>query len=394
MRIANKIRSIPASATLAVNAKAQELASQGKKIISLAVGEPDFPTPEHIRQAAKDALDQGFTRYTPVPGIPALRQTVADYFAGCAGLASESLPPEAVMICNGGKHALYNLLQALLDPGDSVLIPAPYWVSYPPMVLLAEGKPAIIPSTPEQRFLISTEDLERHCPPNARVLLLNSPSNPTGCHYSQDELDSLIGWAMERDIFVISDEIYDQLVYAPARPSTAVHWWVKFPDKVAVVNGLSKTMAMTGWRVGYVLAHPDLIKAMVRIQGQSTSNVCSIAQKAALAALTGPMDSIREMQTAFVRRRDLALDRISSWPGVVCPKPDGAFYLFPRLDSLFTADRTDSASLCTHILEKAGVALVPGVAFGDDRCIRFSYALDDQTLLTALDLVQKALLEK
>ncbi len=390
MRIAQKIRSIPPSATLAVNAKAQELSAQGKKIISLAVGEPDFPTPAHICQAAKDALDQGFTRYTPVPGIPALRQIVAAYFAGCAG--QEDLPAEATMICNGGKHALYNLFQALLDPGDAVLIPAPYWVSYPPMVLLAEGKPVIIPSTPEQRFLINTEDLDRHSPPNARILLLNSPSNPTGCHYTQDELDSLIRWAMERDIFVISDEIYDQLVYPPAQPSSAVSWWVKFPDRIAVVNGLSKSMAMTGWRVGYVLSHPDLIKAMVRIQGQSTSNVCSITQKAALAALTGPMDSIQEMRTAFQRRRDLALANITSWPGVICPKPDGAFYLFPRMDSLFTAQRNDSAALCTHILEKAEVALVPGSAFGDDRCVRFSYALDDQTLLTALDRVQSALL--
>jgi aspartate/methionine/tyrosine aminotransferase len=397
MHIAKKIRSIPPSATLAVNAKAQELTAQGKKIISLAVGEPDFPTPEHVCQAAKDALDQGFTRYTPVPGIPALRKTVADYFAGIAG--QDGLPAEATMICNGGKHALYNLFQALLEPGDPVLIPAPYWVSYPPMVLLAEGKPVIIPSTPERRFLVTPEDLERYAPPRdqgaqgARVLLLNSPSNPTGCHYSQGELDALIGWALERDIFVISDEIYDQLVYPPARPSSAVSWWVKFPDKVAVVNGLSKSMAMTGWRIGYVLAHPDLIKAMVRIQGQSTSNVCSITQKAALAALTGPMDSIREMRIAFQRRRDLALEKITSWPGVVCPKPDGAFYLFPRLDALFTKDRNDSAALCTYILEQAGVALVPGIAFGDDRCVRFSYALDDETLITALDLVQNALLD-
>lgn len=388
MRIAQKIRSIPPSATLAVNAKAQELAAQGRKIISLAVGEPDFPTPEHICRAAKEALDQGFTRYTPVPGIPALRQAVAAYFSGIAG---QKLPMEATMVSNGGKHALYNLLQALLDPGDSVLIPAPYWVSYPPMVQLAQGEPVIIPSTPENNFLISLQDLERAYSPKARILLLNSPSNPTGCHYGQDELDALIGWAMERDIFVISDEIYGQLVYAPARPSSAAPWWVKFPDKVAVVNGLSKTMAMTGWRVGYALAHPDLIRAMVRIQGQSTSNVCSIAQKAALAALTGPMDSIDQMRTAFLRRRDLALAKITSWPGVVCPKPDGAFYLFPRLDGYYSKTMPDSAAMCTGILEKVGVALVPGSAFGDDRCVRFSYALDDETLTTALDLVYKAL---
>jgi len=392
MRIAQKIRSIPPSATLAVNAKAQELAAQGKKIISLAVGEPDFPTPEHICQAAKDAVDQGFTRYTPVPGIPALRQAVAEAFGRGAG--QTGIPAEATMVCNGGKQALYNLFQALLDPGDAVLIPAPYWVSYPPMVLLADGKPVFVPSTPERRFLVSPADLEQHCPPNARILLLNSPSNPTGCHYTQAELDALIDWALQRDMFVISDEIYDQLVYPPAQPSSAVSWWIKHPEHVAVVNGLSKSMAMTGWRIGYVLAHPDLIKAMTRIQGQSTSNVCSITQKAALAGLTGPMDIIQEMRAAFIRRRDLALERVTAWPGVVCPRPDGAFYLFPRMDALYAPGRDNSADLCTHVLEKAGVALVPGSAFGDDRCVRFSCALDDQTLIAALDLVRTALLDE
>jgi aspartate/methionine/tyrosine aminotransferase len=390
MRIAQKIQSLAPSATLAVNAKAQELKAQGRAIISLAVGEPDFPTPGHVCQAAKDALDQGFTRYTPVPGIPPLRQAVADYFGRQTG---QELPMEAVMISNGGKHALYNLLQALLDPGDAALIPAPYWVSYPPMVHLAQGESIFIPTLPEQNFLVTPQDLEQAWVPKARVLLLNSPSNPTGCHYSQEALDALVDWALRRDIFVISDEIYDQLVYPPAQPSSAVSWWVRFPDRVAVVNGLSKSMAMTGWRVGYVLAHPDLIKAMVRIQGQSTSNVCSITQMAALAALTGPLDSIHRMREAFVRRRDLALARISSWPGVFCPKPDGAFYLFPRMDGFFSTTMPDSTSMCTMLLERAGVALVPGVAFGDDRCVRFSYALDDQTLITALDLVHKALKE-
>jgi aspartate aminotransferase len=388
MHIAQKVRSIPPSATLAVNAKAQELTAQGRKIISLAVGEPDFPTPEHICRAAKEALDQGFTRYTPVPGIPALRQAVAAYFGG---VAAQDLPMEATMVSNGGKQALYNLLQALLDPGDAVLIPAPYWVSYPPMVQLAHGEPVIIPSSLENNYLISPKDLEQAYTPKARVLLLNSPSNPTGCHYSQDELDALLGWAMERGVFVISDEIYDQFVYSPARSSSAVRWWIKFPDRVAVVNGLSKSMAMTGWRIGYVLTHPDLIRAMIRIQGQSTSNVCSIVQKAALAALSGPRESIGRMREVFVRRRDLALTKISSWPGVKCPKPDGAFYLFPRMDGFFSKVMPDSSAMCTQILEKVGVALVPGVAFGDDRCVRFSYALDDETLSTALELVRKAL---
>jgi aspartate aminotransferase len=371
-----------------MNAKAQELKAKGQSVISLAVGEPDFPTPEHVKQAAKEALDADFTRYTPGPGIPELRRAVAGYFKRFYGVEA---PMEAVIVSNGGKQALFNLFLSLLDNGEEVLMPAPYWVSYPEMVLLAGGVPVPVPTSPEQGFLARVEDLDKACTPGTRILMLNSPSNPTGGCYSQAQLDAIVEWALSRKIFVISDEIYDQLVYAPAQPASCAKWWAKNPESVAVVNGLAKSFAMTGWRVGYALAHPDLIKAQAKIQGQSTSNICSIAQKAALAALTGPYDSVETMRAAFLRRRDLALNIMADWPGVECSKPGGAFYLFPRMDGCFTPQAPDSGKLCEWILEKALVALVPGSAFGDDRCIRLSYAVGDETLIRALEAVGKAL---
>ncbi|MBZ2173176.1 pyridoxal phosphate-dependent aminotransferase [Nitratidesulfovibrio sp. SRB-5] len=388
MRISDRLTRIKPSATLAVNAKALELKAKGVQVVSLAVGEPDFPTPEHVREAAKTAIDQGFTRYTQVPGIPELRQAVCGYFARFYGVEA---PMEATVVTNGGKQALYNLFQCLLNPGDEVLVPAPYWVSYPALVELAAGVPVFVASPAERGFKVTPEELDRAVTPKTRVLLLNSPSNPTGACYSRAETDAIMEWAIARDLFVVSDEIYDRLVYEPAEAVSVCDWWERHPENVAVVNGLAKTFAMTGWRVGYALAHPDLIKAMTKIQGQSTSNICSVAQKAALAALTGPYDAVEEMKKSFRRRRDLAHGIVSSWPGVVCPKPDGAFYLFADMRALFTPALPDSASLCTHIMEQANVALVPGVAFGDDACLRFSYAVSDDTLMIALDKVAKVL---
>jgi len=226
------------------------------------------------------------------------------------------------------------------------------------------------------------------------VLILNSPSNPTGGHYAQEALDEIARWAKARGIFIISDEVYDRLVYEPAKPSTLSNFWQRHPENVAIVGALSKSFCMTGWRVGWTLAHADLVKACAKIQGQSTSNINSISQKAAIAALTGPWTLVDEMKTAFVRRRDLALSVIRSWPGVTCPKPDGAFYLFPVVEKYYTPEMPDSATLCTRLLEEAGVALVPGSAFGDDRCVRFSYAVADEVLMTALSKVGKVLLSK
>jgi len=387
MRISDRLSRIKPSATLAVNTKAQELRDQGREIISLAVGQPDFGTPEHVCEAAKAALDEGFTRYTPVPGIPELRKGVADYYANFYGAATK---PENAIVSNGGKQVLYNLLMAVVNPGDEVLVPAPYWVSYPAMVQLADGVTVTVPTTAEDDYLVTVEGLEAVRTDKTTVLILNSPSNPTGCCYTQEQLDEIADWAIKNDIFIISDEVYDRLVYAPFTPVSLAKKWEESPESIAIVGALSKSFCMTGWRVGYALGHEDLVKAMVKIQGQSTSNINSITQKAAVAALTGPWDIVDEMKESFVRRRDLAHEIITGW-GATCPKPDGAFYLFPVLDQFYTEETPDSAAMCTKILEDAGVALVPGSAFGDDKCIRFSYAVDDKTLLEALTKVGKVL---
>ncbi len=388
MRISQRLGRVKPSATLAVSAKAMELKAQGRKIISLSVGEPDFGTPAHICSAAKAAIDAGFTRYTQEPGIPELRAAVAGYFKTHYGVEAEGA---ATIVSNGGKQCLYNLLQCLLDPRDEVLIPAPYWVSYPAMVQLADGVPVEVPAPASKGFKLTPEDLERACTARTRVLIFNSPSNPTGVHYTREEQDALAAWAVQRGVFVISDEIYDRLVYAPAEPVSLAGWWQKHPEQFAIVNGLAKTFAMTGWRVGYTLAHPDLVKAMSKLQGQSTSNICSIAQKAALAALTGPAECVSEMCVAFARRRDLAMEIVGAWKRAVCPRPDGAFYVFPDVSAYYGGKFKDSAEACTMLLEEAGVAAVPGAAFGDDACVRFSYALDDESLAKALDLAGKAL---
>ncbi|WP_462326308.1 pyridoxal phosphate-dependent aminotransferase [Desulfobaculum sp.] len=388
MRLSKKIAQVKPSATLAVSSKAMELRAQGREIVSLSVGEPDFATPQHICDVAQKAVDDGMTRYTQVPGIPALREAVAEYFNSYYGTSAGA---DSTIVTNGGKQALYNLLQCLLDPGDEVLIPGPYWVSYPAMVELADGVPVVVGAPASQGFKLTPEDLDRAATPRTRALILNSPSNPTGVAYTEAELTAIAQWAVSRGVFVISDEIYDRLVYAPAEPVSLAPFWEQHPESVAVVNGLSKSFAMTGWRVGFTLAHPDLVKAMSKVQSQSTSNVCSIAQHAALAALTGPREMLGDMCDAFARRRDKAMDVVASWPGVVCPRPDGAFYIFPDVSALYCDRFKNSTELCTLLLEEAGVAAVPGAAFGDDACVRFSYALDDDTVVDALTRVGRVL---
>ena len=388
MLFAQRMAQIKPSATLAMNAKTLELKAKGVAVTSLAVGEPDFPTPLHIREAAHKAIDDGFTRYTAVPGIPELREAVTGYYKRCHGV---EVPSEAIIVVNGGKQALYNIFMAMLNPGDEVLIPSPYWVSYPDMVLLADGSPVAVPATAASGFKITVADLEAARTPKTKMLIFNSPSNPTGACYTKSETDRLMQWAVDHDVFVIADEIYDQLVYPPMEFASVASWWKKHPERFAITNGLSKSFAMTGWRVGHTLAHPSLIKIISQLQGQSTANVCSIAQKAALAALTGPYDCVADMRDAFQRRRDLACREIASWPGVVCPKPDGAFYLFADISSLFTPEMPDAEAVCTFLLERAKVALVPGDAFGAPGCVRFSYAVADEDLMSALARIREAL---
>ncbi len=388
MKLADKFSSVKPSATLAINAKALELKNQGIEIISLAVGEPDFSTPKHICEAAKSAIDAGFTRYTAVPGIMELRKAVAAYYNNEYGA---TFAPENVVISNGGKQPLYNIMQALLNPSDEVLIPAPYWVSYPDMVALAGAKAVEVPTSVHDDFKVTAAQLEKFLTPNSRMLILNSPSNPTGVIYSQEELDTLMQWAIDKGLFVISDEIYDQLVYDGKKSATAAHWFVRYPEQVALCNGVSKSYAMTGWRVGYSVCCPPLTKAIVNLQGQSTSNVCSIAQKAALAALDGPRDFMEEMREAFTRRRDLGYNIIKGWKKAICPKPGGAFYFFVDIHAYYRPGLANDTEVCTVLLEKANVAVVPGSAFGDAKCIRFSYALADEVLIEALSRIGNVL---
>lgn len=388
MQIADRLKIIKPSLTLSVNSRALELKAQGVPVTSLAVGEPDFPTPRHICEAAKAAIDENFCRYTAVPGIPELRRAAGGYFEREYGVP---VPMEAIIIGAGGKHCIYNFLQATLNPGDEVLIPAPYWLSYPDMVMLAGATPVTVPAGPERGFKISPDMLEARTTPRTRLLILNSPSNPTGAVYGEAEFAAIMEWALARGLSVLSDEIYDQLVFAPAVMTSAIRWFATHPDRVAVLNGLSKSFAMTGWRMGFLAAHPDCIRKISALQGHSTSSVCSVSQRAALAALTGPMDCVHEMRRAFVRRRDLAMEIISGWPGVICPRPDGAFYLFLDVSACYGGEVHNSTELCTRLLDRAHVAVVPGAAFGDDRCIRFSYAVGDEVLSSALRRVGEEL---
>ncbi|QCC86820.1 pyridoxal phosphate-dependent aminotransferase [Desulfovibrio desulfuricans] len=381
MQISDRLSSIKPSLTLSVNSRALELKAQGIAVTSLAVGEPDFPTPKHVCDAAKAAIDDNFCRYTAVPGIPELRKAAGAYFEKTYGVP---VAMESIVIGAGGKHCLYNFMQATLNPGDEVLVPAPYWLSYPDMVMLTGATPVPVLAGPEQGFKVTPAMLEAHTTDKTKLLILNSPSNPTGAVYTEAEFTAIMDWAIARGLFVLSDEIYDQLVFAPAKMTSAISWFARYPEQVAVLNGLSKSYAMTGWRVGFLAAHPTLIKKISAMQGHSTSNICSIAQKAGLAALTGSMECVDKMREAFVRRRDLAMKIIEGWPFAICPKPDGAFYLFLDVSRCYGGSVKNSTELCTLLLDKAHVAVVPGAAFGDDKCIRFSYAVGDEVLKGAL----------
>ena len=389
MKFAERMKNIKPSATMAINTKTLELKAQGIQVTSLAVGEPDAATPLHIREAAKKAIDENFSKYTPVNSILEFRQAVCHYFKRQYDVNAK---PENVIITNGGKQSLVNTMLVLLNDGDDVLLPCPYWTSYPDMIRIAGANPVLVPSTSSRGFHIDVSDLEKALTPKTRMLIFNSPCNPPGAAYSQKEIDAILEWCLAHDIFVIADEIYDQLVYDNA-PVSASKWWEKHPDKIAVLNGLSKAFAMPGWRVGYTLAHEDLIKQCSKLQGQVTSHICSIAQKAGVAALEGSYECVEEMRQSFVRRRDMAVAEIATWPGVVCCKPAGAFYLFPDVSALFCKEMPDATAVCTRLLEKARVACVPGEAFGDPHCIRLSYAVSDDVLMDALHRMKSALFD-
>lgn len=393
MLLSERMKSIKPSPTLAMNAKALAMRAAGIDVISFGVGEPDFDTARHIREEAVRAMEEGFTRYTAVGGIPELKDAIIEKFRSDNSLSYER---DEVIVSCGGKHVLYNLAQALLNPGDEVIIPAPYWVSYPPVVVLAGADPVIVETEEIEDFKLSPESLERAVTPQTKLLILNSPSNPTGSVYTESELEGLAQVILKHHIWVLSDEIYEKLIFDDRPFSSIAQVSDEVKSRTVVLNGLSKTYAMTGWRIGYGAGPREIIAGMAKIQSQSTSNPNSIAQKAAVAALKGPQDSIQAMVRAFDERRKYLVQRLNVMTGVHCNVPGGAFYGFPNVSYYFNATTEGttikgSADLCEYLLAKARVALVPGIAFGDDDFIRFSYATGLETIKEGLDRIEDAL---
>jgi len=394
MKLANRIQHVKPSATLAITAKAAELRAAGRDIISLSVGEPDFETPIAAREAGIAAINAGFTRYTAVPGIPELRKEIAAKFKRDNGL---DYTPEQILVSTGGKQCIYNLLQALINPGDEVIIPAPYWVSYPDMVFLAEGLPVKVMCTAEANFKITANQLEESITDHTRLLFLNSPSNPTGMAYTAEDLQAL-GAVIRKypNIFVAVDDMYEKILFDGKSFATFAQVNPDLIDRTITLNGVSKAYCMTGWRIGYCAGPLPLIKAMGMIQSQSTSNPSSISQKAALAALQGPTDELDEMVRVYQSRRTWLVNALNAIDGVDCITPDGAFYVFPSFQGWIgktTPEGTvleDDLAICAWLLEAAGIALVPGTEFGAPGFIRFSYAVAQETLEDAVNRVAEA----
>lgn len=389
--LSNRVQQVKPSATLAISAKAGELKAQGKDIISLSVGEPDFDTPEHIKTKAIEAINDGFTNYTPVPGIPSLRAAIAEKLQKENGLQYE---PNEILVSTGAKQCLYNLMQAMLNPGDEVVIPAPYWVSYPDMALLAEAKPVFISTTLEQHYKITAEQLDAVITAKTRLFILNSPSNPSGMAYTKTELAALGKVLLKHpQVTIVTDDMYEHILWADEPFANLLNAEPALKDRTIVCNGVSKAYAMTGWRIGYAAGPEAFIKAMSKIQSQSTSNACSISQKAAEEALRGDQTCVTNMVTQFKARHDAAVKLLNSIEGFECPAANGTFYLFPRVQKLIdTMDGVnDDVELAGYFLDKAGVAVVPGTAFGMPGYLRFSIALAAETFAEAVEKIKGSL---
>ncbi|GAB4170572.1 MAG: pyridoxal phosphate-dependent aminotransferase [Wenzhouxiangellaceae bacterium] len=390
VRTAQRVAQVKPSATIAISMKAAELRAQGRDILSLSMGEPDFPTPDHIQQAAIDAIRDGQTRYTAVDGTPELKDAIIEKFRRDNGLEYSR---EQILVSSGAKQSIYNLLQALIDPGDEVLIPAPYWVSYPDMVRLAGGAPVTLQTTLDQGFKISPGQLRAAITEQTRLLILNSPCNPTGRAYTRAELEALAEVLDEHPrIVVLSDDIYEHIWWAEEPFSTIAQVWPALQDRTVTVNGVSKAYAMTGWRIGYAGGPAELIRQMKKIQGQSTSNPCSISQAAATAALTDSQDCVAQMREAFKARHDWVVPALNELPGIRCTAGEGAFYVFADCsEAIENLGLEDDQAFCTRLLEDAGVALVPGSAFGTPGHVRLSFACSRQMLEQAVERIASML---
>src|SRR6195256_2298385 len=377
MEISERAAELTPSLTLSIDSKAKAMKAEGIDVCGFGAGEPDFDTPEHIKAAAIEALQAGFTKYTPSAGIPELRAAIAEKLTADNGLAYR---PGQVIVSNGAKHSCYNAILATCQPGDEVIIPAPYWVSYPDMVRLVGAEPVIVPTMERNNWKMRAEDFENAMTPRTKMLIMNTPCNPTGSVYTREELEAIVEVASGEDIYILSDEIYEKLVYDDAKHVSVASLSQAAYDLTITINGFSKSYAMTGWRLGYMAAPEAVAKAVDNIQSHSTSNPCSFAQKGALAALKGDQQTLADMRDEFSMRRDYMFDRITKIPNITAVKPQGAFYILVNISQLGLS----SQNFADRLLSKANVAVVPGAAFGDDRTVRLSYA-------TSIDVIKKGL---
>ncbi|PVE18943.1 pyridoxal phosphate-dependent aminotransferase [Arthrobacter sp. Bz4] len=393
-RISKRIAAIAESATLAVDAKAKALKAAGRPVIGFGAGEPDFPTPDYIVEAAIDAARQPrFHRYSPAGGLPELKQAIAEKTLRDSGY---TVDPAQVLVTNGGKQAVYESFATLLDPGDEVLVPTPFWTTYPEAIRLAGGVPVEVFAGPEQGYLVTVDQLEAALTPRTKILLFVSPSNPTGAVYSPDQVKEIGDWAAGHDLWVVTDEIYEHLTYDGVPFTSIATASPAIGDRMVILNGVAKTYAMTGWRVGWMIGPKDVVKAATNLQSHATSNVSNVPQMAALAAVSGPLTAVNEMKVAFDRRRIAMVEGLNAIDGVECPVPKGAFYAYADVRSLLGRELggirpASSAELAALILDKVEVAVVPGEAFGPSGYLRLSYALGDADLATGVGRLQEFL---
>jgi aspartate aminotransferase len=391
--LSNRAKNLKPSPTLAITAKAKSMTAQGIHVVSFGAGEPDFDTPDNIKHAAITAIKGGFTKYTAAGGIDELKDAVIQKFQRDNQLTFKR---SQILISCGGKHAIYNLAQALFDQGEEVIIPAPYWVSYPAIVELADATPVILETTEEDDFKINPDDLIKMITPRTKALVLNSPSNPTGSGYTKADLEKIADIVVAKNIFVLSDEIYEKIIYDGFRFASIASLGEEILKRTIIVHGVAKTYAMTGWRIGYTAGPEEIVTAMNNIQSQSTSNPNSIAQKASVEALLGPQQEVDKMVSAFTRRRDYIVDRLNGMKGVSCYKPVGAFYVFPNFSSFYGRSYqgrkiANSSDLGTFLLDVARVAVVPGIEFGADAFQRLSYATSMEDIREGLNRIEEGL---
>jgi aspartate/methionine/tyrosine aminotransferase len=386
-RLSRRIAAVAPSATLAVDAKAKALSAAGENVIGFGAGEPDFPTPDYIVEAAVVAArDPKNHRYTPSQGLPELREALAVKTQRDSGYA---VKPSQVLVTNGGKQAVYEAFATLCDPGDEVIVPTPFWTTYPEAIQLAGGVPVAVFADETQGFRQTVDQLEAARTPKTKVLLFVSPNNPTGAVHTPEEVKAIGEWALDNDIWVVTDEIYEHLVYGDAQSSSIPVQVPELANQTVVLNGVAKTYAMTGWRVGWMIGPQDVIDAATNLQSHSTSNVSNVAQRAALEAVSGDLAAVAMMREAFDRRRQTIVAMLNDIPGVVCPMPDGAFYAYPSLNGLLTDKLPTTLDLAAYVLDEAKVAFVPGEAFGSPGFGRFSYALGDDAIVEGITRLQK-----